>query len=151
MLVLLFGGLAIVDGHEAALTVGQLVAFTMYWEILREGVDGIQTMFSDLAQASGAAQRVFDLLDIQPDIPLAEGVELKSESFRGHLLFENVHFAYQARPEKQVMRGLSLEVPAGGTCALVGRSGAGKTTLVHLLMRFYDASQGQIMVDGIPL
>lgn len=151
MLVLLFGGMAIVAGHEEALSVGQLIAFTMYWDILRDGVDGIQNVFSDLMQASGAAQRVFDLLDISPDIPLDDGVEFRRDNFRGEVAFDAVHFAYQSRPDKKVLGGLDLEVPASGTCALVGRSGAGKSTLMHLLLRFYDPAQGQIKIDGVPL
>jgi ATP-binding cassette subfamily B protein len=150
-LVLVFGGMAIVDEHEDALSVGQLIAFTMYWEMLREGVGEIQDVFSDLAQASGAAQRVFDLLDIHPDIPLDQGIEIERNTFRGRLCFEDVHFAYQARPEKKVLNGFSLDIPAGGTCALVGRSGAGKTSLVHLLLRFYDPQSGRITIDGVPL
>lgn len=121
-LVLAFGGLAIIHGHQDALSVGQLIAFTMYWEMVIEGVDNIQDMFSDLAQASGAAQRVFDLLDIHPDIPLADGTPLDRQSFRGHIRFENVNFAYQTRREKPVLKGFDLDIPAGGTCALVGKS-----------------------------
>ncbi|CAE8626575.1 unnamed protein product [Polarella glacialis] len=151
ILVLCFGGMLILQDHEEAGSVGGLIAFTMYWGILRDGVDSIQSMFSELAQAAGAAQRVFDLLDISPDIPLDEGVELQRESFLGRVVFEDVHFTYQSRPEKPVLRGLSLEVPAGSTCALVGRSGAGKSTLMHLLLRFYDPQQGQILIDGVPL
>jgi ABC-type multidrug transport system fused ATPase/permease subunit len=150
-LVLVFGGMAIVNEHEEALSVGQLIAFTMYWEMLRDGVEEIQDVFSDLAQASGAAQRVFDLLDINPDIPLTDGVEVRRQDFRGDIKFEDVHFAYQARPEKQVLDGFNLEIPAGGTCALVGRSGAGKTSLVHMLLRFYDPKAGRITIDGVPL
>lgn len=150
-LVLVFGGMAIVHEHEDALSVGQLIAFTMYWEMLRDGIEEIQDVFSDLAQASGAAQRVFDLLDIHPDIPLAHGIEVQRESFLGQIKFENVHFAYQARPEKLVLNGFNLDIPAGGTCALVGRSGAGKSSLVHMLLRFYDPREGRITIDGIPL
>ena len=150
-LVLVFGGTAIINDHEDALSVGQLIAFTMYWEMLRVGIEEIQDVFSDLAQASGAAQRVFDLLDINPDIPLASGILVERNSFRGNIKFEDVHFAYQARPEKQVLNGFSLEVPAGGTCALVGRSGGGKTSAVHLLLRFYDPKAGRITIDGVPL
>ena len=64
---------------------------------------------------------------------------------------ENVFFHYQMRPDQMVLRGLSLDIGAGQTCALVGRSGGGKSTIVHLLMRFYDPSEGRIMLDGHPL
>eukprot|EP00933_Yihiella_yeosuensis_P048026 TRINITY_DN4402_c0_g6_i1.p1 TRINITY_DN4402_c0_g6~~TRINITY_DN4402_c0_g6_i1.p1 ORF type:complete len:678 (-),score=141.10 TRINITY_DN4402_c0_g6_i1:244-2277(-) len=151
ILVLIFGGLAIVEDHQEALTVGQLISFTMYWEIFGSGLEGIQDMFSELAMAAGAAQRVFDLLDISPDIPLADGPELRRDTFRGHIVFEDIHFTYQARPDKPVIKGLSLEIPAGGTCAFVGKSGAGKSTLMHLLLRFYDPQKGRILIDGIPL
>jgi len=151
MLVLLFGGLAIVQGHQDALSVGQLISFTLYWDMLRDGLDSVQEVFGDLAQAAGAAQRVFDLLDISPDIPLETGQELSRDTFRGCVEFDNVHFRYQARPDAPVLKGLSLKIPASGTCALVGRSGAGKSTLMHLLLRFYDPQEGQIKVDDVPL
>ena len=151
VLVLWKGGSAIVYGHTDALTIGQLIAFTRYWELFSEGLEKIQDVFSELAQAAGAAQRVFDLMDIEPDIPLDEGTELHRNNFEGNIAFDNVKFSYQSRPDKPVLDGFSLEVPAGGTCALVGRSGSGKTTLVHLLLRFYDPRQGQITINGIPL
>ena len=66
-------------------------------------------------------------------------------------MFSYVEFTYQMRPDCAVIKGLSLDIPAGSTCALVGRSGAGKSTLVHLLLRFYDPGAGRLLLDGVPL
>mmetsp|Transcript_3552 Transcript_3552/g.10095 ORF Transcript_3552/g.10095 Transcript_3552/m.10095 type:complete len:927 (+) Transcript_3552:105-2885(+) len=151
VLVLAFGGMAIVGAHPDALTVGELIAFTMYWDMLRDGVQRIQDVFSDLAQAAGAAQRVFDLLDIHPDIPLQSGVELSQENFCGDIQFANVAFSYQSRPNHPVLEDFDLHIPAGGTVALVGKSGEGKSSLIHLLLRMYDPQRGCITVDGIDL
>jgi len=70
---------------------------------------------------------------------------------QGRLTFDKVEFTYQMRPDHPVIKSLTLDVPAGTTCALVGRSGSGKSTLVHLLLRFYDPSAGRVLLDGVPL
>jgi ATP-binding cassette subfamily B protein len=123
----------------------------MYWDMLRDGVQQIQDVFSDLAQAAGAAQRVFDLLDVHPDIPLRSGIELTREGFRGEIRFHNVGFTYQSRSGHPVLEGLDLNIPEGSTVAVVGKSGEGKTTAVHLLLRFYEPHVGCILIDGTPL
>uniref|UniRef100_A0A0G4ICQ3 Uncharacterized protein n=1 Tax=Chromera velia CCMP2878 TaxID=1169474 RepID=A0A0G4ICQ3_9ALVE len=86
-----------------------------------------------------------------PYLSLAEGGPRESSPsnrIRGHIRFSNVWFTYQMRPEKPVLKGIDLDVPAGSMCAFVGRSGGGKSTLVHLMLRFYDPHEGQILVDG---
>ena len=151
VLVLAFGGMAIVGDHPDALTIGELISFTMYWDILRGGIQRIQDVFSDLSQAAGAAQRVFDLLDIRPDIPLKSGAELTRESFCGDINFTNIAFTYQSRPSHPVLEDFKLYIPGGSTVALVGKSGEGKSTLIHLLLRMYDPQRGCISVDGLDL
>jgi ATP-binding cassette subfamily B protein len=94
---------------------------------------------------------VLALIDNTPDIGPKGGKEVVFNEVKGNLTLENVHFAYQMRPDQMVLKGVTLEIKAGQTLALVGRSGGGKSTLVHLLMRFYDPKSGRILLDGTPL
>jgi ABC-type multidrug transport system fused ATPase/permease subunit len=94
-------------------------------------------VLNSFTRAGGAAQRVLSLLDAVPDID-ADGGEVHTPL--GHVALDNVFFQYQMRPKNKVLKGVSLEIKRGEVCALVGRSGGGKSTIVHLLMRFYDPS-----------
>ena len=102
-----------------------------------------------LTQAAAAAERVFSLLDSAPDINPSEGDPI-DWVVRGHLQLRDISFHYQMRPDNPVLDGVSLDIPAGSTCALVGRSGGGKSTIISLLLRFYDptGSQGGVFFDG---
>lgn len=94
-------------------------------------------VLNSFTRAGGAAQRVLSLLDAVPDIDVDRG---EVHHPIGHVVLDNVFFHYQMRPTNKVLKGVSLEIKQGEVCALVGRSGGGKSTIVHLLMRFYDPS-----------
>ena len=98
--------------------------------------------------ARGAAQRVFEMLDALPDVDLNAGVKLNRAELRGTIDLDRVTFAYQKRPREKVINDVSLTIDGGSTVAFVGKSGGGKSTIVHLLMRFYDPSSGRILLDG---
>ena len=98
--------------------------------------------------ARGAAQRVFEMLDALPDVDLNAGVKLNRAELRGTIDLDRVTFAYQMRPKEKVINDVSLTIDGGSTVAFVGKSGGGKSTIVHLLMRFYDPSSGRILLDG---
>lgn len=118
---------------------------------MNSAIYSLNGMLNTLVRAASAAQRVFEVVDLQPDIPLdSGGVEL-GRGVPCSLEFRAVRFTYQMRPDKEVLSGLSFAVPAGQTVALVGRSGAGKSTLVSLLLRFYDPQGGAVLVNGRPL
>lgn len=106
--------------------------------------------FTDVATARGAAYKVFQIIDRVPPIDSSstDGIVLDDNSFKGDVAFENIEFVYPSRPDIKILNGLSLTVKSGQTVALVGESGCGKSTVVKLLQRFYDPSNGQVTVDG---
>src|SRR2546425_11817347 len=135
-------------GHEVArgeLTPGQLVAFLLYMGMVAGPVGGLAGQWTQIQQAFGAADRIFALLDTEPEVRDLPGA-VPVARIRGHIEFEAVSFRYADGPP--VFEGLSTEFGEGQTTALVGPSGAGKTTLVNLVGRFYDPVAGQVCVDG---
>ncbi|AEI62554.1 ABC transporter ATP-binding protein [Corallococcus macrosporus] len=143
--VLWFGGRLVVDG---GLSVGELTSFLIYTMLVAFSFSGIAELWADFMRASGAAERVFELLDRAPAIG-AGGEQLTD--LRGHVRFRGVHFAYPTRPDVPVLQGLDLELRPGEVVAVVGPSGAGKSTLASLLSRFYDPRAGEVLLDGHPL
>ena len=90
-------------------------------------------------------------MDSLPDIDIHAGRRVSANELRGEIEFKSVRFAYQMRPNSSVLQDVSLKIPAGSTCAFVGKSGGGKSTMVNLIMRFYDPSSGSIEIDGMDL
>eukprot|EP00039_Didymoeca_costata_P007517 m.100707 g.100707 ORF g.100707 m.100707 type:complete len:916 (-) comp13720_c0_seq5:44-2791(-) len=143
VLILWYGGSLAMAGRA---TVGTLVAFRIYWGMINNAYKSLMNVLSGFTRAGGAAQRVLSLLDSCPDIDPDVGKELTD--IKGHISIRNVEFAYQMRPNEKVLKGVSLDIRPGQVCAIVGRSGGGKSTLVHLMMRFYDPNAGDIFIDG---
>ena len=112
---------------------------------------GLNDVVVQFTVARGAAQRVFEMLDAMPDVDLDAGIQLDKRDIRGTFVLENVTFVYQMRPQDKVLNGINLTIEGGTTVAFVGKSGGGKSTLIHLLMRFYDPTGGQIYLDGLRL
>lgn len=94
---------------------------------------------------------MFALMDSLPDIDIDAGRRVSADEIQGELVLDNVSFSYQMRPTTKVLNAVNLVIPAGSTCALVGRSGGGKSTLVNMILRFYDPKEGVIRLDGVPL
>lgn len=126
--------------------VGVLVAFFVLARYLYEPVGRLHQLNQIFQSGKAAGDRVFDIMDAEPES--ADG-EVVSRTLLGEVEYRNVSFAYSE--ESPVLRGVSLHAAAGETIALVGSTGAGKSTLVNLLVRFYEFSGGEILVDGIPL
>uniref|UniRef100_A0A914WVT4 ABC-type xenobiotic transporter n=1 Tax=Plectus sambesii TaxID=2011161 RepID=A0A914WVT4_9BILA len=101
-----------------------------------------------IATAQGAAGAIFDIIDRKPAIDSYDESGLKPTDTKGHVEFQDVHFSYPTRPDVEVLKGVSFDVQPGETVALVGSSGCGKSTIVGLLLRYYDAESGKIMIDG---
>jgi subfamily B ATP-binding cassette protein MsbA len=138
-------------GHEVArgeMTAGMLVAFLLYMNMVAGPVGMLASQWTQVQQAFGAADRIFALLDTIPEIQDRPGAQALPP-VRGEIRFEDVGFRYGATgPEPMVLDGVTTTFQPGETTALVGPSGAGKTTLVNLVGRFYDPVSGRIVVDG---
>ena len=148
ILILWVGGsLALDPTNLDGLTVGRLVAFQLYWNVMNDAYQQLQSVFMNLTRAAAAAERVFSLLDQGPDIDPTAGEPI-DWAVKGHLQLDAVTFYYQMRPDNAVLTNMSLDIPAGSVCALVGRSGGGKSTVISLLLRFYDPKSGCVKLDG---
>ena len=123
---------------EGGLTIGRLITFQLYWNMINNSYTQLNGIVVQFTTARGAAQRVFEMMDNLPDVDIDAGRLLERKDIRGDIALRRVDFAYQMRSHSKVLRGVELNIEAGQVCALVGKSGGGKSTLVHLLMRFYD-------------
>ncbi|KAH3759497.1 ATP-binding cassette transporter, subfamily B, member 4, group TAP protein PpABCB4 MET type [Pelomyxa schiedti] len=148
ILLLCYGGIVAMN-DPSKLSVGNLITFQLYWNMLNNSYSSIAGQISAMVRAGGAAQRVMGLLENLPDIDPDSGI--KAINLEGSIEFRNVQFFYQMRPENIVLKDVSLKIERGQTCAIVGRSGSGKTTLINLLMRYYDTRGGTILIDGVSL
>ncbi|MEJ2012502.1 MAG: ABC transporter ATP-binding protein [Anaerolineales bacterium] len=141
-------GIAVMGGYLAirnAITVGDIQAFIQYVRNFTQPITQIANISNVLQQTAAAAERIFEFLDEEEEIPDAEH-PVEVDDIAGHVEFRNVRFGYS--PEKVVIKDFSADVQPGQKIALVGPTGAGKTTMVKLLMRFYDVNSGAILVDG---
>jgi ATP-binding cassette, subfamily B, bacterial len=147
-LIYLFAGLTISNGG-GAITIGTLVAFTTLQTRLFFPVQSLLSVGVDVQSSLALFERVFHYLDLPVEIEEREqAATLPAEEVTGAVTFESVGFRY-GRDAPWTLRGIDLEVPAGTTLALVGETGAGKTTLAYLLARLYDVEEGRVTIDGI--
>jgi ATP-binding cassette, subfamily B, bacterial len=141
-IVLGYGGWLVLDGD---LTTGTLLAFTLYLSNFFDPVQQLSQLYNTFLSAIAALDRIVDLLDEEPDVVDApDAGEL--DRIRGRVHFDAVRFGYGDGPE--VLHGVELDVPTGTTVALVGHTGAGKSTIAKLLARFYDPREGAVTIDG---
>lgn len=147
-LIIWYGGWRVMSSNGEALTVGALVAFVQYSQQLFQPLREIADRYTGLQGAIVAAQRIFRMLDLPTAIHSPARL-LKSGRARGEVEFEHVWFAYD--DEEWVLKDVSFKVEAGQSIALVGRTGAGKTTITNLLLRFYDVQRGRILLDGVDI
>ena len=141
-LVIVYGGYRVLNG---AISIGVLVAFLSYVQQFFNPIREISAWYTNLQQAMAGGERIFALLDTDPEI-VDKPDALALAVVDGHVRFEDVTFGYD--PEQPVLSEINLEAKPGETIALVGPTGAGKTSIVNLLMRFYDVQQGRIVIDG---
>jgi ATP-binding cassette, subfamily B, bacterial MsbA len=140
--VLWYGGRQVIDG---SVTPGDLFAFVLFAGILIGPFSSAARVFTQIKEAQGATQRVFEILDAQPDI--SDRLDAKTlVTVEGHMRMEHVTFGYD--PRHSVLSNLSFEAKPGELIALVGPTGAGKTTVINLLHRFYDPIEGRLTIDG---
>jgi ATP-binding cassette subfamily B protein len=139
------------DVSTGAITPGRLGQFVLYAAFAAAGLGQLSEVWGEVAAASGAAERLFEILHVESQIASPAVPRALPVPPRGDVGFENVRFAYPTRPDVLAVDGVSLAVGAGEKVAIVGPSGAGKSTLFHLLLRFYDPAAGVISFDGVPI
>ena len=144
VLVLAFGGGAVMRGE---LTLGDFTRFLLFLSLFYEPIDRLNSLNQMVLSGRAAADRVFDILDSHEEPNAVAGAELPVK-ISGHVRFEKVSFAYQNQP---TLHEVTLDAPPGQTIALVGSTGAGKTTVLSLLARFYESTSGRITIDGIDI
>ena len=133
------------------ISAGRLSQFILYAAFAAGALGELSQVWGEISQASGASERLFEILRIKPDIAAPANPRALPVPPRGDVVFDNVRFSYPTRPDHLAVDGVSFAVNAGEKVAVVGPSGAGKSTLFHLLLRFYDPASGVISVDGVPV
>jgi ATP-binding cassette subfamily B protein len=141
-LIILYGGLSVIQG---TLVVGTLLAFALYVQQFFDPIRTLTMEYAQLQRAMASASRVFELLDV--DMQVKENPHsIKISRLKGDIAFQNVSFSYE--PGVEVLSNINLRVSPGETVALVGPTGAGKSTIISLIARFYDVTSGSVLVDG---
>ena len=146
--VLWYGAHAVLN---QTMTAGTLAQFLVYAVVAASSMGSLSETWGEIAQASGAAERLSELLAEIPAIRAPANPKRFPETIRGEIAFKDVHFSYPSAPERAALKGLSFGVAPGETVAIVGSSGAGKSTILSLIMRYYDAASGLISLDGVEL
>jgi ATP-binding cassette, subfamily B, bacterial len=139
------------DVRADAMSVGALIQFVIYAVMVAGAVGALSEIWGELQRAAGATERLVELLGSEDAVKDPARPVALPRPVRGEIAFEDVTFRYPARPEASALNGVSLRVAPGETVALVGPSGAGKTTILQLLMRFYDPQAGRVTLDGVAL
>ncbi|XP_056394463.1 antigen peptide transporter 1 [Hyla sarda] len=146
VVILYFGGRLVTNGEVSG---GELVSFVLYELQFTSAVEVLQHMYPDVRKAVGSSEKVFEFMDRTPQLPPPGN--LKPTHLRGHVQFKNVSFSYPKRPDTPALQDVSFELHEGQVTALVGACDAGKSTVVQLLLKFYQPQKGQVLLDGKPL
>lgn len=146
--ILWVGSHDVLSGH---ITAGRLSQFVLYAAFAAGGLGELSQVWGEISAASGASERLFELLGVKPAVAAPAAPRQLPVPARGDIAFDHVRFAYPTRPDHVAVDNVSLSVRAGERIAVVGPSGAGKSTLFHLLLRFYDPNSGGIGFDGVPV
>ncbi|MDQ1086475.1 ABC transporter ATP-binding protein [Siphonobacter sp. SORGH_AS_1065] len=153
----LFGGIIGVVWYGATLVLNgemimaDLFGFVLYTAFIGGSVGGLGDMYAQVQKTIGASERILEILEESSEVELDQTNLIRKPTLDGSIEFKNVGFSYPSRPDIQVLKNINLHVQKGEKIALVGYSGAGKSTIVQLLMRYYRSQQGHILVDGQPI
>jgi ATP-binding cassette subfamily B protein/subfamily B ATP-binding cassette protein MsbA len=138
--------IAIINGYlNETFTAGDLTAFVLLVDRFFDPIRELSRRYNQMLATMAASERLFELLDLEPEVQDAEDAH-DMPAIQGHLVFDDVWFGYD--PDTLVLKGIDLDVPAGSTVALVGETGAGKSSIINLVGRFYDIQSGRILIDG---
>lgn len=150
----LFGGIVLVLWYgarlvnEGAITIGELTSFIIYTMFIGGSIGGLGNIYGALQKAIGATERVLEITDEQEEWDPQSGEDQQELPIKGEIRMERVDFTYPSRKNTQVLKKIELKIADGEKVALVGHSGAGKSTVIQALLRFYPLQDGQILVDG---
>jgi ABC-type multidrug transport system fused ATPase/permease subunit len=156
IILALFGGIVAVLWYGAGLvaaseiTIGDLTSFVIYTMFIGGSIGGLGDIYGQLQRAVGASERVREILDTKGELMQTKNTAVMPR-LKGNIIYQNVFFRYPTREDVIVLNDLSFHIRAGEKVALVGHSGAGKSTIVQLLLRFYEPQSGQIIVDNQPI
>jgi ATP-binding cassette subfamily B protein len=139
------GALMVSNG---TMTAGRLIEFVVYTGIIGGAIAGLGNFYTEIIGAIGATERIREILGEDTEVNLQDADQLEKAPLNGHIVYENAHFSYPTRKDVPVLKGLNFEVQPGSKVALVGTSGAGKSTIVQLLLKFYQLDEGDILIDG---
>ena len=154
IIVVLFGGIFFILWKGAKMVaademdIGGLVAFIAYTMFIGGAIGSLGNFYAQIVSAVGGTERIMEILNMDSEMNLDHKSGHALDSMKGDLVFENVHFKYPTREDISVLKGIDLNVKAGQKIALVGSSGAGKSTIAQLILRFYEIESGRILVDG---
>ncbi|WP_120498737.1 ABC transporter transmembrane domain-containing protein [Kiloniella sp. EL199] len=157
VIVLVFGSISAIlwvggrDVLEGRITAGELSSFVFYAIVVAGSLGAFSEVIGDLQRAAGATERLLSLLALKTDIAAPEAPMPLPAKIKGAVSFSNVSFNYPSRPTQSAMTGFSADIKAGEKVAIVGPSGAGKTTVFQLLLRYYDVQQGVVKIDDVDL
>lgn len=133
---------------HGSISFGVIVAFILYVDLFTDAASQFSSLLSNLQSAAAASERVFEFLNVEEVVDKCDKV-IPINKVKGNVTFDHVYFGYE--PNEMIIKNFSVKVKAGQKIAIVGPTGAGKTTLVNLLMRFYDVNRGQILIDDVPI
>lgn len=139
------------DVRAGDMSQGALVQFVIYAVLVAGGVAALSEIWGELQRAAGATERLVELLQTEDTVTDVAGAKPLPHPVTGRIAFEDVTFAYPSRPKIKALDGVTLSIAAGETVAFVGPSGAGKTTIIQMLLRFYDPASGRILLDDVAL
>jgi ATP-binding cassette subfamily B protein len=157
VILLMFGAVGVmiwIGGHKVlsgTVTAGEMSAFIFYALVMARSARGLSEVYGDVQRAAGATERLLEILALTPEITAPPNPVALPEPARGTVGFDRVTFHYPSRPDRSALQDFSLAVAPGETVALVGPSGAGKTTVFQLVLRFYDPQSGTVSIDGVDL
>lgn len=160
--IALFGGIVGIIWYGSHLvqtgemSIADLFTFTLYTAFIGGAMGGMGEIYAQINRAVGSSERLLDLLDETSELDLTnlsttDSEVLLNKPTKSSISYQNIDFSYPARPEMPVLKGLNLTISPGEKIALVGKSGAGKSTIVQLLMRYYEPQQGTILLDNTPI
>lgn len=150
-LLVFWCGSSLVMHEPQLITQGQLVQFFAYAVMLSSALIALADVMGDVQRASGASERLFELLSMEPTIVTPKQPIVIEDRVRGDICYDAVCFSYPNRSDRQVLSDVSIDIRSGQSVAFVGHSGAGKTTMLQLLLRFYEPQSGSIAIDQVPV